>query len=145
MSSQRRLASEILKVGESRIWMDPERMEEIESSITREEIKRLIHEGAIRKIPERGTSRARVRVRRVSRRGIGSRKGSMKARLGPKSSWPLKIRSQRRFLRELKERRLITTSSYRRLYLMAKGGTFKSLAELRHYIEVQGLARRGLR
>ncbi|MEM3019492.1 MAG: 50S ribosomal protein L19e, partial [Candidatus Bathyarchaeia archaeon] len=57
MSSQRRLASQILKVGENRVWMDPERMEDIESSITREEIKRLIHEGAIRKIPEKGISR----------------------------------------------------------------------------------------
>ncbi|MBS7610465.1 50S ribosomal protein L19e, partial [Candidatus Bathyarchaeota archaeon] len=72
-------------------------------------------------------------------------KGAMKARFGPGNSWPTRIRSQRRLLRELKERRLITTSSYRRLYLMAKGGAFKSLAELRHYIEVQGLARRRLR
>lgn len=145
MSSQRRLASQILKVGENRVWMDPERMEDIESSITREEIKRLIHEGAIRKIPEKGISRGRIGLRKVRRRGSGSRKGFRQARFGPGNSWPTRIRSQRRLLRELKERRLITTSSYRRLYLMAKGGAFKSLAELRHYIEVQGLARRRLR
>ena len=45
LKSQRRLAAEILKVGESRVWMDPDRTEEVEIAITREEIRRLIHEG----------------------------------------------------------------------------------------------------
>ncbi|MEM3794100.1 MAG: 50S ribosomal protein L19e, partial [Candidatus Bathyarchaeia archaeon] len=58
---QRRLAAELLKVGESRIWIDPGSIERVEAAITRDEIKRLIHEGVIRRLPERGVSKGRVR------------------------------------------------------------------------------------
>ncbi|MFQ5758479.1 MAG: 50S ribosomal protein L19e, partial [Candidatus Bathyarchaeia archaeon] len=49
LKNQRRLAAEILKVGESRVWIDPDRTEDVEIVITRDEIRRLIHEGAIRR------------------------------------------------------------------------------------------------
>jgi len=54
LKSQRRLAAEILKIGESRVWMDPDRTEEVEIAISREEIRRLIHDGAIKSRPKRG-------------------------------------------------------------------------------------------
>ncbi|MGD2065814.1 MAG: 50S ribosomal protein L19e, partial [Candidatus Bathyarchaeota archaeon] len=44
LKSQRRLAAEIMKVGENRVWIDPERIDYVEAAITREEIKKLIHE-----------------------------------------------------------------------------------------------------
>ncbi|MGC8960900.1 MAG: 50S ribosomal protein L19e, partial [Candidatus Bathyarchaeia archaeon] len=72
---QRRLAAELLNVGESRVWIDPESIERVEAAITREEVERLIHEGVIRKLPERGVSRGRIRSK-PGRRGPGSRKGS---------------------------------------------------------------------
>ena len=62
LSSQRRLAAEILKVGEGRVWIDSNRIEEVEIAITREEIRKLIHEGAIRSLPKKGVSRTRARV-----------------------------------------------------------------------------------
>ncbi|MCS7138595.1 MAG: 50S ribosomal protein L19e, partial [Crenarchaeota archaeon] len=34
----RRLAAEILKVGESRIWIDPERLEDVENAVTRADV-----------------------------------------------------------------------------------------------------------
>ena len=33
--SQRRMASEILKVGENRVWIDPERADDVELAISR--------------------------------------------------------------------------------------------------------------
>ena len=147
LKSQRRIAAEILKVGETRVWIDPERIEEVESAITREEIKRLIHEKAIRPLPKRGISRARARVlhekkKKGLRRGPGSRSGTRKARLPRKRMWMMRIRALRRRLRELKSRRLIVEGAYRRLYIMAKSGAFKSIAEMERYIDAHNLWRR---
>nr|NIQ32725.1 50S ribosomal protein L19e [Nitrososphaeria archaeon] len=74
LKSQKRLAAEILKIGKSRVWIDPEQVDRIETAITREEIKRLIHEEIIKEQPEHGVSRIRVRSR-SRRRGQGSRRG----------------------------------------------------------------------
>ena len=42
LKSQRRLAAEILKIGKNRVWIDPERIDEVEVAITREEIRKLV-------------------------------------------------------------------------------------------------------
>jgi len=35
LRNQRRLAAEILKCGENRVWIDPEEVEEVEKAVTR--------------------------------------------------------------------------------------------------------------
>jgi len=147
LRSQRRMAAEVLGVGEGRVWIDPERLEDVEAAITREDIRRLIHEGAIRKLKEKGVSRARARIlhekrKKGRRRGAGSRSGSRKARAKLKKVWVMKVRALRRRLRELKEKRVITTRVYRQLYLKAKSGVFRSISDLHRYIEVHGLRRK---
>lgn len=141
------MAADILKVGENRVWIDPERADEVDLAITREEIRRLIHEKAIRKIPEKGVSRARARVlhekkKKGKRRGEGSQTSSQGARAPRKEMWMEKIRAQRKRLRELKDRHAITESVYRRLYVLAKSGSFRSVADLERYIEDRNLRRR---
>lgn len=141
------MAAEILGVGEERVWINPERMEDVEAAITREDIRRLIHEGVIRKVKGKGISRARARIihekrRRGKRRGVGSRSGSRRARINSDRLWVEKIRALRRRLRELKENRTISTRVYRQLYLKAKSGVFESIADLHRYIEAHGLRRR---
>lgn len=147
LRSQRRLAAEVLKVGEGRVWIDPDRTEDVEAAITREEIRKLIHEGVIRSLPEKGVSRARARVlqekrRKGLRRGAGRKSGSAKARVPKKQAWMKKIRPLRKKLRELKASRAITESAYRRLYNMAGSGVFESTADLERYIRTHGLGRR---
>ncbi|HDI07654.1 MAG TPA: 50S ribosomal protein L19e [Candidatus Bathyarchaeota archaeon] len=147
LKSQRRLAAEILKVGENRVWIDPERIEDVQMAITREEIKKLIHEGAIKKLKEKGVSRARARVIREKkkkglRRGPGSRSGAMHARISKKEAWMKKIRALRRRLRELKEKKIITVSVYRKVYKMAGSGSFKSIAEMERYLKANNLWRK---
>jgi large subunit ribosomal protein L19e len=142
--SQRRIAASILKVGENKIWLDPEDTDAISSAITRTEIRKLIHEGAIRPLPEKGTSRGRTRTlrdkKKMGRRGgPGSRKGS---RLPRKTSWLLRIRAIRERLRELRDKRMIQTNTYRKLLLMAKGGSFRNSSHLDEYIEAHKLARK---
>ena len=147
LKSQRRLAAEILKVGENRVWIDPERIEDVQMAITREEIKKLIHEGAIKKLKEKGVSRARARVIREKkkkglRRGPGSRSGAVHARISKKEAWMKKIRALRRRLRELKEKKIITVSVYRKVYKMAGSGSFKSIAEMERYLKANNLWRK---
>ena len=147
LKSQRRLAAEILKIGENRVWIDPERIEDVQMAITREEIKKLIHEGAIKKLKEKGVSRARARVIREKkkkglRRGPGSRSGAMHARISKKEAWMKKIRALRRRLRELKEKKIITVSVYRKVYKMAGSGSFKSIAEMERYLKANNLWRK---
>lgn len=141
------MAAEILGVGEERVWIDPERVDEVENAITREDIKRLIKEGAIRKVKDQGVSRARARIihekkKKGRRRGLGSRSGASAARIEHTKEWVEKIRALRRRLRELKEKRIITVRTYRQLYLKAKAGVFESVADLHRYIEVHGLRRK---
>jgi len=147
LKNQRRLAAEILKVGESRVWMDPDRTEEVEIAITREEIRRLIHEGAIKSRPKRGVSRARARTlhekkKKGLRRGPGRKSGSARARISKKEAWMKKVRPLRKRLRELKTSYTITESVYRHLYNMAGSGEFESIADLERYIESHGLGRK---
>jgi large subunit ribosomal protein L19e len=141
------MAAEILKVGMSRVWIDPERIEDVELAISREEIRKLIHEKAIRELPEKGISRGRVRIIREKkkkgrRRGPGSRQGTKGARLPRKRAWIIRIRALRRKLRELRDRHMITESVYRRLYVMAGSGVFRSVSSMERYIETRNLRRR---
>ena len=142
--SQKRLAADLLKVGTTRIWIDPEDNDRVSSAITREEIRKLIHEGSIRKLPATSISRGRKRIRKQEllagrHKGPGRIKGS---RGFGKRRWVARIRSIRRRLRNLRDKRFITTQVYRKLTLMAKGGTFRSGAHLDEYIETHKLARR---
>jgi large subunit ribosomal protein L19e len=147
LRSQRRLAAEILKVGEGRVWIDPDRTEDVEAAITREEIRKLIHEGIIQSSPKKGVSRARVKVlkekkKKGLRRGPGGKSGSARAKISKKEAWMKKIRPLRKKLRELKTSRAITKNVYRQLYDMAGSGVFESTADLERYIKTRGLGRR---
>jgi large subunit ribosomal protein L19e len=137
------LAAKILKAGESRIWIDPNRIDDVEIAISREEIRKLIHEGAIKRAPVTGISRGRARVihakkKKGLRRGLGRRKGSSTARVSKKQAWMTKIRALRKRLLELKARRIITQMSYRQLYDMAGSGVFRSVADLERHIKAEG-------
>jgi len=147
LRDQKQLAAKVLKVGKSRIRIDPERTEDVEGVITREEIRKLIHEGAITVAPEKGVSRGRAReaaLKRKSglRKGPGSRTGKATARAPSKEIWEARIRSLRGHLRHLRDRRIIQKDAYRRLYLLAKGGTFRDRNDVDQYIEVHRLSRR---
>lgn len=147
LSLQKRLAAEVLGVGESRIWIDPDKIEDVEGAVTKEEIRRLIKEGVIRVKPVKGNSRARWKERHEKRkkgrrRGPGKRKGAKTARLSKKEAWMNRIRKIRRYLRYLRDRGIIDRKTYRRLYMLAKGGVFKSLSSLKSYMKEQGLLKK---
>lgn len=147
LKSQRRLASELLKVGLNRVWIDPDRNEDVEVAITRAEIKKLIHEGAIRKLQVRGVSRARAQVLHEKRKqglrlGPGTRQGSSRAKITKKDVWMRRIRALRKKLREWKSDRAITEDAYRQLYMVAGGGRFSSIADMERYAKAHGMWRK---
>ncbi|MEM4298399.1 MAG: 50S ribosomal protein L19e, partial [Nitrososphaerota archaeon] len=74
------MAAEILKVGVSRVRMDPESSDRIQDAITKDAIRTLIKEGVIWAVPAKGVSRGRWRQKRGKRRGRGSIKGAAGAR-----------------------------------------------------------------
>ncbi len=147
LKNQRRLAAQILKVGQNRVWINPERMDDVEVAITREEIRRLIHEEIIKRLPEKGVSRARARIlhekkKKGRRRGPGSRSSSSHAKISKKEAWMSKIRALRKKLRELKTNRMITENTYRNTYKMASSGRFGSVADMVRYLKTHELWRK---
>jgi large subunit ribosomal protein L19e len=130
--------------------MNPERASEIEAAMTREDIKSLISDKAIKVRPELGVSRGRARILHEKRkcgkrRGPGKRRGSSGARLSTKTRWISTIRAVRNRLKKLREDKAITDQVYHRLYLMSKGGAFKSVSHLDQYIEASGISRRKMK
>lgn len=145
---QKRLAAEILGVGESRIWIDPdpELREEIEGAVTKADVRSLINRGIIDVEPKKGNAGYSGKVRRLQRRkgrrrGPGRRKGVSTARLDPKEAWMARIRKIRRYLQYLRDKGVIDRRTYRRLYMLAKGGTFRDLASLKRYMADRGILR----
>ncbi|MCX8196187.1 MAG: 50S ribosomal protein L19e [Acidilobaceae archaeon] len=143
---QRRLAAELLGVGESRIWInpDPKLEEEISQAVTRRDVEKLIHKGVIRVKPRKGNSHTRWLERRRARqegkrRGYGKREGSVGARQDEKEVWMGRIRKIRRTLRWLRDHGMIDRRTYRKLYIKAKGGAFRSAADLKLHLQQMGL------
>jgi large subunit ribosomal protein L19e len=147
LTNQRRLASQILKVGKNRVWIDPHRTDDVESAITREEVRKLVSEKVIVASPVQGVSRGRAKTiqakkRRGRRRGPGSRSGTPKSVITKKEAWMTRIRALRRRLRELKANRTITESNYRELYMIAGSGRFTSIADMQRFAKAHDMWRK---
>jgi large subunit ribosomal protein L19e len=140
LAKQKRIAAKVMKVGLGRVWIDPEATGDVAEAITREDIRGLVEEGLIKKKQKKGVSKGRAReiaIKKVlgRRKGQGSRKGAKGARRGKKKVWITKIRALRRQLKELRDEGKIDKTIYRKLYLKAKGGKFKSIAHLNEFIK----------
>ena len=140
LKTQRRLAADMLKVGLDRVWIDPEALDEVSGAVTRDDIRKLIKEGKIKAKQKKGISRCRARKLALQRskgrrRGHGSRKGAKYARYPRKQRWMSRIRAIRRRLRELRDSGKIDKATYRKLYLLAKGGVFRSKVHVDYYIK----------
>ena len=141
LASQRRIAAAVLGCGVNRVWINPEKLSEVQSAMSREDIRNLIEEGAISSHQKKGISRGRARARIAKRaygpcKGPGRRSGAKGARTPSKTQWIKKIRAQRKELRAQRDAGSITRSEYRRLYRRAAGGQFRNVAHLKAQIEI---------
>ncbi|MFC2174943.1 50S ribosomal protein L19e [archaeon] len=132
LNKLRVLAAKTLKVGKSRIRIvDAEKATE---AITREDVRTLHKEGAIKVLPVTGTSRGRARAltakkKAGGKKGPGKRKGTKKTREKKKKKWMTQVRAQRKKLKQAKP------LNYQSLYRMVTGGYFKSVKHLESFIK----------
>jgi len=144
LKNQRRMAAELLKCGVNRVWIDSNRTEDVSDAITRSDVRTLIDSGAIASKQRKGVSRGRANYNKAQRakgrqRGHGSRRGRKGARKPLKQSWMQTIRPIRRKLKELRDGGKIDSATYRKYYLKAKGGVFKSRPHLESHLRAEGI------
>ena len=144
LETQKRIASRILKCGVSRIWFEPDAVNEVSSAMTAGDVRKFIGLGFIKELPVKGNSTGRkaYRASQVSkgrRKGHGSRSGKAGARANTKEHWMKQIRAQRNLLQELKADKTLDSSKFRASYAMLKPGNFKSKSYLLSYLKESGM------
>ncbi|KXB06582.1 50S ribosomal protein L19 [candidate division MSBL1 archaeon SCGC-AAA382C18] len=144
LKMQKRVAADILEVGKNKVWIDPERKAEVSTAITREDVRQLVEEDAIRAKKRESSSKGRARNRKNQKEkgrqsGPGSRKGAKEARKKKKDEWKDKVRALRARLRDLRDEEVIDRSTYRELYKKVKGGAFRSKSHLNTYLKEDGV------
>jgi len=141
LTGQRRIAAAIMKCGVHRVWFDPERLSDIQNAVSREDVRGLVSEGAIKAHQKKGVSRGRARAKIANRsyghaKGHGRRKGAAGARTPSKRQWIQRIRAIRKVLAELRETGVVDAHMYRLLYRKAAGGQFRSVVHLKAQMEI---------
>lgn len=124
----RRLAADILSVGENKIRINPDSIKEAEGALTRSDVKGLIEKGIVTKLKPQG----RASTGKTGRRGHGKRKGHP---LDQKEVWMDKVRSQRRLLVTLVTSGVLKKDAKRAIYRKVKSGIFRNKKAMLLYLK----------
>ncbi|KHN69443.1 ribosomal protein L19 [Ordospora colligata] len=135
----KRLASDILNCGKSKIWLDINEVERLNQVSTRDQVRQLIKDNVIIMKLDKHNSRGRFRIRMAAKKkgrhmGIGKRVGTANARMPKKDLWMKKIRAMRAMLKEMRAEGTISKEEFRVFYMQAKGNLFKHRFYMRDYI-----------
>jgi len=125
----RRLAADLLNVGENRIRIDSASISDVKSAMTRADVQALIDKGAIKAAKKKG----RKKNVKKKRRGRGSRKGV--GGISDKEKWMMKVRAQRKLLRKLLELGALEKEDKRAVYMRIKSGIFRSKKAMIAYLK----------
>ena len=136
----RRMAAEILKVGKTKVYINPEERAKIKEAMTKEDLRQLIKDRVIKKRQDNLQSRSRARIllekkRKGRKKGQGKRTGKKNARAKRKENWIKNVRAQRRTLKEMKDSGVALKKPARKIYLMIKGGFFKGKKYVQALVE----------
>ena len=139
LKKKRELVARILGIGANRVRFEPDKLDEIADSITREDLRSLVKRGTIWTTKVKGTSRGRAKTKQAIRKksglGPGSKKGKKTARTGKKSAYVTKIRSMRYHLKVMKDRNEINGQTYWLIYKKVDGGQVRSVSHLRDIVK----------
>lgn len=125
----RRLAADILGVGERRIRFDPDKISDVKNAMTRIDVEDLIKNKVITVLPVKG----RKKKEKKKKKGGGSRKGKPKGK--QKEAWMTRIRTQRTLLKKLISSEVLEKENKRYIYLKIKGGAFRSKKAMMTYLK----------
>ncbi len=147
MRHKKKLAARILKTSINKVKFAVDALEDIKKAITRSDLRGLI---AVNKISKDGKNeQSRVRARKIAaqkkkgrRKGKGSKKGSKHSIVSRKEKWMAKIRVQRKFLKELKDKGMLESKDYRSLYSKSKGGYFRNKRHIKLYLNERQLIKK---
>lgn len=148
LKTQKRIAAKVLKCSPKRVVFDGASVSDIKEAITKADVRNFVGSKVIAKAKKSSISRSRIRKAIVQKRkgrknGPGSKKGKHGARLSSKKSWITKVRSQRDFIKELKEKKVISMETYRSLYSKVKGGYFRNKRHIKIFLEESNLFVKG--
>lgn len=129
----RRIAADILAVGENRIRFAADKLAEIKTAMTRADVRDLINKKAISILPKKGRRKKEKR----KKRGEGSRKGRRFAK-ERKKEWMARVRSQRKLASWLIENKVMGREQKKHIYLKIKGNSFRSKRALITYLKDNG-------
>jgi large subunit ribosomal protein L19e len=139
LKKKRELISRMLGIGANRVRFEPDKLDDIADSITREDLRSLVKRGTIWTTKVKGTSRGRAKTKQAIRKksglGPGSKKGKKTARMGKKSAYVTKIRSLRHHLKVMKDRNEINRQTYWSVYKKVDGGQVRSVSHLRDIVK----------
>jgi large subunit ribosomal protein L19e len=128
----RRLAADILHVGENKIRIAPDNVKEAEGALTRADVRGLIDKGLIIRLKPQG----RASTRKKERRSVGKRRGIM---ISDKEAWMMKVRAQRKLLRTLTADGALKKGTKRSVYGKVKSGIFRNKKAMLIYLKDNGL------
>jgi len=137
LTLQKRIAASVFKVGQNRVWFDPSRINDIREAITKEDIRILIKEKAIKKKPKIGVKRRAGKIRQKRKRkgrgrGAGRKKKIVKKK---KKEYIIKIKNLRKYIKMLKQEGAINPKESKKLMNLAKAGMFKSKKDIKEKIK----------
>ena len=136
--NHKKIAADLLKCGVSRIKVTDDK--QFGEALTRQDIRNLIRKGVVYKIQKKGTSKAFSKKtlkqkKKGRRKGPGSRRGTYGARNPSKTIWVAKVRALRGLLNEVVANGQVDKANYRKLYMMIKGGVFRSRKNMLNYLK----------
>ena len=144
LRTKKELAAHVLRVSPKRVLFNPERLDEIKEALTRADIRALMKDGAIIKKQKKSISSGRIKKKALQkakgrRKGQGSRKGTKKARSNKKEAWMNRVRLQRSYINLLREKGVLDTKTFRKVYLRVKAGSFRSKSHLKIFLQDLGV------
>ncbi len=128
IATVRRLAADIMNVGQNKVRIRPDDLKEAEGALTRADVKSLIEKGIVSKAKKPG----RDSTGRTGRRGHGRRRGTP---VDSKDVWMDKVRSQRKMLRMLISSGAVKKEAKRALYYKVKSGIFRNKRAMLLYLK----------
>lgn len=128
LKSKKELAAKALKVGKERIVFVKERLEDIKEAITKQDIRDLKQEGAIK---VKNISGRKKNIKKKSRRSPGNVRKKVNTR---KRDYVIMTRKLRSYVAEMKKQGRLSAEEVKELRKKIRNKMFRSKAHLREHI-----------